>query len=105
MMDWFIIHYLIKNKVTSDESINNLTIYLNTISNYIAKFYETQSVRSNMMTELTTEKQDDRYNKARGLSVMMMCGFASKISLRRKFSFDEEMEETNRKFQRSGAIC
>ncbi|XP_068913680.1 uncharacterized protein [Tenebrio molitor] len=65
MMDWFIIHYLIKNKVTSDESINNLTIYLNTISNYIAKFYETQSVRSNMMTELTTEKQDDRYNKAR----------------------------------------
>lgn len=66
-MDWFIIHYLIKNKITSDESINYLMIYLNTVSNYVTKYFITQSVRYKMIENITTAKKHDRNNKARGL--------------------------------------
>ncbi|XP_063917547.1 uncharacterized protein LOC135133177 [Zophobas morio] len=66
MMDWFITHYLIINKLTSDENINNFLTYLNMFSNYITLFYESQSVRHQMKNQLVRMgKKNDRYNKAR----------------------------------------
>ncbi|XP_015838466.2 uncharacterized protein LOC660898 [Tribolium castaneum] len=65
LVDWFIVNYLIKNKVSTDENINHLMLYLSTLSNYIVRYFESQSVRHTMLRDMTSVKVNDRSNKAR----------------------------------------
>lgn len=65
-MDWFLVNYMFKNKLRSEENINAFMLYVSTVSTYIERYLESESVRHNMIRKLTTEKVDDRNNKARG---------------------------------------
>ncbi|RZC34970.1 28S ribosomal protein S23, mitochondrial [Asbolus verrucosus] len=91
IIDWFLVHYLMKNKVVSDENISTFLVYLNTLSNHIAKFYESQSVRAKMMDKLTTDKENDRENKARENYRLMKKWKSQVETLKDQYGFVEDL--------------